>query len=64
MNQRYLVTYAKQNLYAVIDRKEHRYKFTSASKSECIAKSQELNGFSPIDGNEQTYARQVVEYNS
>ena len=59
-NRKYLtVTYAKDNLYAVMDRKKHKYLFTSPSKSEMIAKAQELQGFSPVDGRENTYGLQT-----
>lgn len=34
--------------------------FRSNSKSECITKAQELNGFTPVDGDEQTYGRQII----
>jgi hypothetical protein len=35
--------------------------FDSESKTECITYAQRRNGFAPVDGDEQTYARQVME---
>lgn len=45
--------------YCVYDSQERKLVFKAFTKPEAIAKAQELNGFSPVDGSEQTYAHQV-----
>lgn len=35
--------------------------FQSDRKGDVIAEAQRLKGFDPVDGREETYARQVVE---
>lgn len=47
--------------YNVYDTERRLIQFASNSKSEVIARAQELNGFKPIDGDEQTYAQQTKE---
>ena len=50
-----------KKLYAVVAMTSPRkVVFSSDSKSECIAKSQELNGWT-IDGDEGTYGKQIEE---
>lgn len=61
---RYIVTYwhgSSPNEYCVMDTTTRRTVYRNESKSQCIANAQRLNDLSPIDGNEQTYARQVQE---
>ncbi len=59
---RYRVTYGDNGGYAVKD-SQLRTKptvFRAMSKVACISKAQEMNGFEPADGDEQTYGRQVA----
>ena len=60
---RYRLKYGDRGGYVVRDSglRTHPIVFKSESKSLCIAKAQELNGFTPIDGNEQTYGWQITE---
>ena len=60
---RYRLKYGDRSGYVVRDYglRIHPTVFKSDSKSLCIAKAQELNGFTPIDGDEQTYGRQTTE---
>ena len=55
--QRYHVEYAPRGGYQVWEVKGRRVVFQSDSKSEAIAKSQELNGW-PVDGDESSYDTQ------
>jgi hypothetical protein len=64
---RYRLKYGDSGGYVVKDWGyvgTHPVVFRSDSKSECIAKAQELNGFTPIDGSESTYGRQIAEAKS
>jgi hypothetical protein len=56
--QRFYVKYGFGNDYHVVD-DAGKSVFQADSKAEAIKKSQELNGFTPADGNEQTYERQT-----
>jgi hypothetical protein len=60
---RYKLKYGDNGGYVVRDTgiKGHPILFRSHSKSETIAKTQELNGFKPVDGDEQTLGRQITE---
>jgi hypothetical protein len=61
MTQRYTVQYSAHPKwdYALLDTETMKYVFGSNSKSEVIAAAQERNGYAPIDGDEQTYAKQT-----
>lgn len=63
---RYQVKYGDDGEYVVRDTmfETKPIVFRSKSKSTAIAKSQKLNGFTPIDGDEQTYASQVTQANA
>lgn len=60
---RYTVQYSPNPKYdyVLLDTKERKYVFGSNSKSEVIAEAQRRNWFTPVDGNEQTYAKQTKE---
>lgn len=49
--------------HCVVDTREPNRKkrevYRSDSKCEVIAEAQRRNGFSPVDGDEQTYAKQI-----
>jgi hypothetical protein len=47
--------------YALWDTKDHIYRFSSESKSEVIEQAQRWNKLEPVDGDEQTYGRQLAE---
>lgn len=55
---RYRVTYGPGRDYALLDTTTGKHVFTALSKSEVIAEAQRQNGFE-VDGDEQTYGRQV-----
>lgn len=61
--RRYLMQYGSihhtHTEYCVYDRVDGVVVFKSDSKSNAIAKAQELNHLSPIDGSEETYGRQI-----
>lgn len=61
--QRYTVIYGEQKgsnrKYIVWDNDEKKIVAADDDKPTIIAKSQELNGFVPIDGSEQTYGTQI-----
>lgn len=61
MTHRYTVQYSASPLYeyALLDIEKRRYVFGSDRKSEVIAKAQLLNGFTPVDGDERTYVKQI-----
>jgi hypothetical protein len=62
MTQRYVLEQSTSyGGYKVVDRSGNYVVFRSYSKSEAIAKSQELNYFTPIDGDEATYALQTKQ---
>lgn len=62
MGHRYTAQYSTNPRwkYALLDTEERRYVFGSDHKSEVIAEAQRRNGLSPVDGDEQTYARQTT----
>jgi hypothetical protein len=47
--------------YVLWDTKDRIVRWSSESKGEIIALAQRWNGFTPVDGNEQTYGRQSSE---
>ncbi len=57
--QKYKIVYIYGNRYSVQDIETGDNVFISYSKSEAIGESQRLNNYSPIDGDEQTYAKQT-----
>jgi len=57
----YIMTYASDHKYRVQHGDSDRVLFESESKSRCIAEAQRLNGYEPVDGDEQTYAKQRRE---
>lgn len=63
---RYQVQYGGSGIgthgYIVWDAEAKRVFFENDYKPRCIARAQKLNGFQPINGNEQTYANQVDRY--
>jgi hypothetical protein len=65
IGQRYLVQHGQtercRSPYYVWDIAEKSVVFESSDKTATIAKSQELNGFTPTDGDPATYARQRRE---
>ena len=61
MAHRYEFTYGNNNDYLVIDNQTKKPIYSSVSKSRAIARAQEANRFKPLDGDEQTSARQIKE---
>lgn len=60
MTQRFRLTYSGTcNAYDLNDEETGKIVFQSLRKSEVIAESQKRNGFTPINGDEQTYAKQT-----
>ncbi len=63
---RYQVKYGDARVsykaYYLLDSEKGTVLFESDNKTELIAESQRLNGFNPIDGDEQTYGRQIINY--
>jgi hypothetical protein len=61
--ERHVVTYgtATRPKYCVMRASDRLVVFRSDSKSECILSAQKLMGFTPADGDEQTYGRQIAE---
>lgn len=67
MPHRYHVKHGDSGGYIVQDtmmKQKRVIVFRSDSKRACITKAQELNGFTPVDGLEQTYAQQVTQANA
>lgn len=62
---RFQVHYGEQHKslfrWVVWDSKQRRVVVGSDAKSAVIACAQTHNGFTPVDGSEQTYGRQVDE---
>ena len=58
---RYRLSYGDKSGYVVQDwgLRTRPILFKSESKSLTIAKAQELNGWTPVDGDESTYGRQI-----
>jgi hypothetical protein len=56
----YFLVYHKRG-YGVLNGDTDKVVFSSLSKSECIAESQRLNGYEPIDGDEGTYGQQTEQ---
>ena len=61
MLHRYRFEYGRYG-YIVWDSKKKCLAWKGGSKSEGIAEAQTLNGFSPVDGDERTYDKQVSDY--
>ena len=60
---RYRLNYGDRSGYVIRDwgLRTHPIVFKSESKSLTIAKAQELNGYTPVNGDESTYGRQITE---
>lgn len=59
MEQRYYVHHGRVKGWCLWDCILGKYIFSNDSKPRVIAESQRLNGFTPIDGSEDTYADQT-----
>lgn len=57
--QRYLVRYGTGNKYVLWDDVDQTNVLTAHDKSTIIAEAQTRNHFTPVDGNEATYAAQT-----
>jgi hypothetical protein len=60
----FVIAYHENHPYVIKNARSNFVHKVYQSKSECIRDAQQLNGFVPVDGDEQTYARQVAEENS
>ena len=56
----FVLRYGERNGYVVLDVGQKMIVFRSPRKSEAIAECQRRNGFVPIDGDEQIYAKQTT----
>ena len=55
----FVLRYGERNGYVVLDAGQKMIVFRSPSKTAAIAECQRRNGFVPIDGDEETYAKQT-----
>jgi hypothetical protein len=60
---RHVVTYGKEGTprYCVMRADDKRVIFRNDAKSACILEAQKVMGLTPVDGDEQTYGRQIAE---